>query len=213
LPGSRGGRGCTPDNEYGTLYGAGMRCFGSRSSLKKGIPMYSVNDKVVYPGHGVARINRIIEKRVGERVATFYELKFLNKGMTVLIPTDNAAGIGIRPLSTSQEIDEILKKLTTPVKIRPDYGIPSNWNRRNKEYQFKLRTGKLTDISEIYRDLKYIAQYKELSFGEKTLLNQTELLLAEEISAVQRLEEEKAVEYLRAMFVMLHKEGQHNITL
>lgn len=175
--------------------------------------MYSVDEKVVYPGHGVARINRIIEKRVGTQIATFYELKLLSKGMTILIPTEKALTIGIRPLSSGQEIDAILKKLTVPTKIRSDQAIPSSWNRRNKEYQLKLRTGKLTDISDIYRDLKYIAQYKELSFGEKTLLNQTEVLLAEEISAVRKLEEEKAVEQLRGLFLVPFKGGHQSASL
>lgn len=173
--------------------------------------MYSVDDKVVYPGHGVARINCIVEKKVGTQVVTFYELKFLNKGMTILIPTANADAIGIRPLSSCQEIDAILTRMTLPGKLKNDQGLASNWNRRNKEYQNKLRTGRLADISEIYRDLKFIAQHKELSFGEKTLLTQTELLLAEEISAVQHLEEDKAVENLRAMFMLPQMGGTRNI--
>ena len=68
----------------------------------------------------------------------------------------------------------------------------SNWNRRNKEYQNKLRTGSLKDISEIYKDLKHIANHKELSFGEKNLLSKTELLLVEEIAAA---EEAGRIEY------------------
>ena len=76
-----------------------------------------------------------------------------------------------------------------------------NWNRRNKEYQSKLRNGSLEDISEIYSDLKYISKFKELSFGEKNLLLKTESLLVEEISAAEQVDEEKAVERLRSIFI------------
>jgi RNA polymerase-interacting CarD/CdnL/TRCF family regulator len=63
-----------------------------------------------------------------------------------------------------------------------------------------LRTGDLQEICKIYRDLKNMSVYKELSFGEKALLSQTEMLLAQEISLVQNMDEEKAVEHLRSLF-------------
>lgn len=163
--------------------------------------MFRLNEKVVYPGHGVAEINRIVEKLVGGQNSSFYELKFINKEMTVLVPVSNTEGIGLRPLSPTNRIDDIFKMLAEPAKKLKNYELmANNWNKRNKEYQSKLRTGNLEEISEIYRDLKHIAREKELSFGEKNLLNQTEHLLAEEISIVRKLEADKTVESLRSMF-------------
>lgn len=164
--------------------------------------MFSLEQKVVYPGHGVAQITRIFERKAGSHVTMFCELKFLSKDMTVMVPMDRADEVGIRPLSSTKHINALLEALTNS-----DYTVDkqeltaSNWNRRNKEYQNKLRTGSLKDISEIYRDLKYIAKHKELSFGEKNLLNKTESLLVEEISAAEQLEEDKAIERLRSFFV------------
>jgi RNA polymerase-interacting CarD/CdnL/TRCF family regulator len=77
--------------------------------------------------------------------------------------------------------------------------IVSNWNKRNKAYQGTLRTGNLQEICSIYRDLKHIENHKELSFGEKSLLQQTELLLAEEISIVKNVEIARAAEQLRTL--------------
>lgn len=164
--------------------------------------MFSLNDKVVYPGHGVAKVNKVIDKIVGGHVTSFYELKFINKDMTVLVPTNNHATIGIRPLCSKDHIDDIFKILAKPAtkKINSSELTASNWNKRNKEYQCKLRSGDLKEISEIYRDLKHISSYKELSFGEKSLLHQTESLLAEEISLVNKIDEERAVEDLRSQF-------------
>lgn len=168
--------------------------------------MFRLNDKVVYPGHGVAKINRVVEKMVVGQQASFYELTFLNKEMTVLVPVANTEGIGLRPLSSTNRIDNIFKMLAEPAKKLKHYELTANnWNKRNKEYQLKLRTGNLEEISEIYRDLKHISQQKELSFGEKNLLNQTENLLAEEISIVRKLESEKTVECLRSLFNSLEK--------
>lgn len=160
---------------------------------------YAVNDRVVYPGHGVAKINRVIEKNIGRTQMHFYELKFLSKDMTVLIPVDNLPSVGIRALSSVKRVHDAFKVLAQPGrKISPYELTASNWNKRNKEYQVKLRKGDLHELSEIYRDLKNIAHQKELSFGEKSLLQQTEALLVEEISIVERVGEEKAIELLRA---------------
>ncbi len=163
--------------------------------------MFQLNDNVVYPGHGIARISRIIEKVIAGQVNTFYELKFLNQEMMILVPTNNAEAIGLRSLSSTEKINDIFKFLAEPAKrIQHHELASSNWNKRNKDYQFKLRTGNLRDISEIYRDLKHIAQHKELSFGEKHLMLRTEALLAEEIAIVRKVEEEKAIEHLRSIF-------------
>ena len=165
------------------------------------VKMFSVNDRVVYPGHGVARINRIVEKVVGKDVVLFFELKFLNKDMMVLVPTANFASVGIRPLSSTSHVVSVLKVLSSPVKTSFSQDLMvSNWNKRNKDYQSKIRKGDLIELGEIYRDLKHIAQQKELSFGEKGLLQQTETLLAEEISIVEQMGEERALLMLRSTF-------------
>jgi CarD family transcriptional regulator len=165
------------------------------------VQMFSVNDRVVYPGHGVAKINRIIEKMVGNEKVHFFELKFINKEMTVLVPTMNLSAVGIRSLSSHTCINNVFKLLEKGVKEISSYEISaSNWNKRNKDYQAKIRKGDLIEIGEIYRDLKYMACQKELSFGEKGLLNQTEMLLAEEISIVEQVGEEKALSLLRSNF-------------
>lgn len=171
-------------------------------SLRKGITMFSLNDKVVYPGHGVASICRVFERNVGAQLMVFYELKFQNKDMTIMIPKDKIEEVGVRPLSSSTSINTMLETLAQPARhIKSAESGASNWNKRNKDYQSKLRTGSLKDISDIYRDLKHISRYKELSFGEKSLLLKTEALLVEEISAAERLDEDKAIERLRSYVV------------
>ena len=160
--------------------------------------MFVLGETVVYAGHGVAKISRLIEKQIGGSITHFFELRFINKDMTILIPTNNLAAVGVRKLSSPENIDTIFKLLSQPAEPLHHELTTSNWNKRNKEYQCRLRTGKLTEIGKIYRDLRHIAAQKELSFGEKGLLNQTEALLVEEIAVVGNIGAEKAVEQLRA---------------
>jgi CarD family transcriptional regulator, regulator of rRNA transcription len=169
--------------------------------LKKDCPMFNLDDRVVYPGHGVARVNRIIEKVISGQVTLFYELKFLNKDMTILVPTNNVAHNGMRSLCSEDKIHEIFNFLAQPAKKLPNAEtVSTNWKQRKKEYDRKLHTGNLDGISEIYRELKHIEYHKELSFCEKNLLQQTEMLLAEEIAYVKQFGEEKALEQLRSFF-------------
>lgn len=162
--------------------------------------MFLRNEKVVYPGHGVAHINRIIEKKIAGNTVNFLELTFLNKDMTILVPVSNAQEVGMRPLSSAKHVNDLFEILA-----RSDDGessielITTNWNKRNKEYQGKLRTGSLCGICEIYRDLRKLGIYKELSFGEKALLAQTESLLVEEIALVKNMAEDKVIERLRSL--------------
>lgn len=162
--------------------------------------MFFLHEKVVYPGHGVAKISRIVEKKVGGNNVKFFELSFLNKDMTILIPTETIVQTGIRGLSSVKNIKDMFQMLSVPSKRGIQELTSANWNKRNKEYQLRLRSGNLREIGKVYQDLKCISQYKELSFGEKNLLHQTEILLAQEISIVHKMEENKAIEYLRSFF-------------
>lgn len=150
--------------------------------------MYSVNDKVVYPGHGVAIVTQIINKTVGSESLSFYELSFINKEITVLVPVKNFAQIGIRSLAQKEEIEKLFENFCLHLKVTPHNhhheGVVNSWNKRHKQFQSKLRSGFLTDLGSVYFELKHTMNQKELSFGERTVLQQTEHLLAEEISLV-----------------------------
>jgi len=160
--------------------------------------VFNSQENVVYPGHGVARISRIIERNVGGVLTTFYELSFLHKDVTVLVPTENALSVGLRCLSTQENVALVFCTLSGPVQQeRPAEFSVSSWNKRNKSYQLKLRTGSLQELSEIYRDLRAIEVRKPLSFGEKNLLQQAESLLVEEISLIQNKNQDLVVEQLR----------------
>ena len=118
--------------------------------------------------------------------------------MTILVPLNNINSIGLRSLSSDDDICQIFKTLEKPERKLSSYEFSaSSWNKRHKEYQLKLRRGTLQDLSSIYKDLRSIETQKKLSFGEKTILQKTECLLVEEITAVQKIESEKMVQKLR----------------
>lgn len=169
-----------------------------RFSIKKGQRMFREQEKVVYPGHGVAVIDRVMERKIGGKSTKFFELKFINKDMTILVPVDNIESIGIRKLSSEKDIGRLFKIFSEPIEHH-HHEVALNWNKRNKEYQGKIRSGNIKEIGQIYRDLRHIERQKELSFGEKNLLQQTEALLAEEIALACDIGPEVATDQLRSL--------------
>ena len=165
--------------------------------------MFLLNEKVVYPGYGVALISRKVERVVAGAITTFFELKFFTKDMTILVPENRLESVGIRRLSSDQDIQDMMDllqgRVSKKVAVTCDSGVV-NWNKRNKDYQFKLRSGDIIKISAIYKDLQTVGFDKELSFGERNLLSQIENLLVEEISVVLCLTKEEALQKLRMPF-------------
>lgn len=163
--------------------------------------MFLVNEKVVYPGYGVALISKLVKRLISGRQTSFYELKFFNKDMAVLVPEDRIEAVGIRRLSSDEDLELMFKVLAEPI-CKGEYEVGfNNWNKRNKKYQLNLRSGDLIKICHIYKDLQWISQTKELSFGERTLRTKIEQLLIEEISVVKDIDKDNALKYLHTSFI------------
>jgi CarD family transcriptional regulator len=149
--------------------------------------MFHVNERVVYPGHGIAVIENTVERRIGGKEAKFLKLRFLFKEMSVFVPIDNVERMSIRVLSSKEEIQISIDELAKPSGKNGascfDFS-PSGWNRRQKFYQEKIGSGDLLAIAKVYKDLMVVSQLKELSFGEKGILQMAEDLLSQEISMV-----------------------------
>jgi CarD family transcriptional regulator len=56
------------------------------------------------------------------------------------------------------------------------------WNRRYREYMEKIKTGSVYEIAEVLRDLFVLKVDKELSFGERKMLDTARNLLLKELS-------------------------------
>lgn len=164
--------------------------------------MFKLNEKVVYPGYGVAQINEIIQRIVGGGQVSFMKLEFLFKDMTILVPEYNIQSIGLRYPSDSITIEKVLRELCNKPERRLDTVdfTPSAWNKRNKEYQLRIQSGNILELTRIYRDLMYISQQKDLSFGERALLQMTEGLISQEIQVARSIDRDQVAQLLRLPF-------------
>ena len=137
---------------------------------------FNIGDYAVCPGHGVGQVIDLKETDLGGEIKKYYSVKIISNGMTVMVPTDTIDGI--RGLVGGDEI-ELVYKLLNDHEVEVDN---STWNRRHREYMLKVKTGSLLEIADVLRALFLLKNRKNLSFGEKKMLDQCKDLIAQEIS-------------------------------
>ena len=157
---------------------------------------FRVGDKAVYPAHGVAEITGIETKEIGGIKHTFYILKILDNGMRIMVPTNNVAQVGLRSVVNKSEVKEVYDIL----KSREVSVDGQTWNRRYREYMEKIKTGSVFEIAEVLRDLQRLKGDKELSFGERKMLDTARTLLVKEIAVATKSKEGKIEEKLDRIF-------------
>ncbi len=138
--------------------------------------MFKIGDYAVCPGHGVGRVRDIETRELGTETKSFYVLAIISNGMTVMVPTDSTNGI--RGLVDGEEIDQMYGMLGDH-EIKIDN---STWNRRHREYTAKIKTGSLLEIADVLRSLFLLKNKKNLSFGEKKMLDECRVLITEEVA-------------------------------
>ena len=158
--------------------------------------MFKEGDLAVYPAHGVGVIERIETQEISGARQAFYVMRILENDMIIMIPTQNVDNVGLREIIGQSEIP----KLYSILKKR-DVAIDNQtWNRRYREYMEKIKTGSVYEVAEVYRDLLMLKVEKELSFGERKMLDTARNLLVKEISLAKRVEEEQIEKDLDQIF-------------
>ncbi|MFZ3231659.1 MAG: CarD family transcriptional regulator [Pseudobdellovibrio sp.] len=139
---------------------------------------FKVGDHAVYPGHGVGRISSIEYKEILGTKHEFYSVQILETGMKIMIPATNIKSVGLRHLISKEEAQKVVDILKDKnVKIDTQ-----TWNRRYRDYMEKIKTGSVYEIAEVLRDLYVLKVDKELSFGEKKMLDTAKNLLLKELN-------------------------------
>lgn len=159
---------------------------------------FKVGDKVVYPGHGVGEVDAVVVRDLGGSEQQLLSITMLDvKKTKILVPVSQVNAVGLRRVVDKKCVDkvyEILKERNFKVDNQ-------TWNRRFREYSQKLKTGSLYEIAEVLRDLCVLSHGKELSFGEKKMLESAQNLLVSEIAIVKARPVEKVVGELQEIFM------------
>jgi len=158
--------------------------------------MFKIGDLAVYPAHGVGIIERIESQEISGSSQDFYVMRILDNDMIIMIPTQNVDSVGLRRIIGKKEVP----KLYSILEKRDVVIDNQTWNRRYREYTDKIKTGSVYEVAEVYRDLLILKIEKELSFGERKMLDTARGLLVKEIALAKKVEEEQIEKDLDKMF-------------
>ncbi len=157
---------------------------------------FTVGDKAVYPVHGVAEVVAVESRSIGGRATSVYILKIIETGLKIMVPTANAEAVGLREVISAREVSEVFDILRSREVARDT----QTWNRRHREYMDKIKTGSVFEIAEVLRDLVRLRESKDLSFGERRMMEMAKNLLIRELTIARRSnEKETAVEVDKAL--------------
>lgn len=142
--------------------------------------MYQVGDRVVHPMHGAGIIESIVQERLGGQLSSYYVFRMPSGGLTLKIPTGSCGVIGVRALSTSGRIREVLSAI-------PGLEIDrtTNWNRRYRENLNRLKSGDLLEVARVIKGLMWRDREKGLSNGERKMLHSAKQILVSEVVLVE----------------------------
>lgn len=154
---------------------------GSAASKSK---TFKVGDMAVHPSHGVGEVSAVEERDLGGSRTACYVLKIIDTGLTVMVPVVAAERVGLRAVMKKREAQRIIDILRAPevaVDLQP-------WNRRFRAYTEMLKSGLPSEIAKVLRDMYRLKFDKDLSFGERRLLDQARSLLIQELALAKKVE-------------------------
>ncbi len=146
---------------------------------------FKVGDRVVYPHHGAAVIERKETREAFGQKTEYLVLRVAHGDLTLAVPADKAEEVGMRPPISAEDVDDLLAK--------KDVREPTNWSRRFKNHQEKLKSGDVYQVAEVVRNLALREVTKGLSAGEKAMLVKARGVLVSELSFALNVSEEEAL--------------------
>ncbi len=150
----------------------------------------------VYPAHGVGLIEAIETQNVGGVDQSFYVMKILDNDMTIMIPTATSDNVGLRAIISKEEV----KKVIDILKDRDVKISSQTWNRRYRDYMEKIKTGSVFEVAVVLRDLFILKEDKDLSYGERKMMDTAKNLLVKELSLAKNTDEKKIERQIEKLF-------------
>ena len=153
---------------------------------------FRVGDKVVYPHHGAAIIEKVEEKDLLGEKRDYFIIKLAYGDLTLMVPTDATEDVGLREVTPAKDMPKLFKLL----KKHEPMTNTTNWSRRFKANVEKLRSGDIYQVAEVVRTLHQRDREKGLSAGEKRMLTKARQILVSELTFSNDCNEEQAEKML-----------------
>jgi CarD family transcriptional regulator len=153
---------------------------------------FKVGDKVVYPHHGAAVIEgKETVKMPDDSKADYFVLRMTHGDLVLKVPTEKAEDIGMRFPISKEDVEDVFEVLA-----KKDVREPTNWSRRFKNHQEKLKSGDVYQVAEVVRNLALRDADKGLSAGEKSMFVKARQVLVSELAFALNISEDAALDKL-----------------
>ena len=154
---------------------------------------FSIDQKIVYPSQGVGRIVEVFDRPFNDQTTQYYKIYIDVSDMIVMVPVDNAAELGIRPIVGADEALAALDLLGEAIEP-----ITSDWKLRYQQNLDLLKKGTIADIASIVRSLYHRSKVKELPILERKLYDNARKLLIDEIASATGKSEKEVESMIHA---------------
>jgi len=148
---------------------------------------FDVGDKVVYPHHGAAVVEKRENKFVFGEEREYLVLRLAYGDLVLSVPSDNTEEVGLRDVINDEEVEEVFAVLR-----KKEARMPTNWSRRFKNHVEKLKSGDIYQVAEVVRNLSLREKDKGLSAGEKRMLSKARQILVSELTFAIDVDEAEA---------------------
>jgi len=159
-----------------------------RSPLAMG---FRKGDFVVYPTHGVGRVDKVGVEDVAGHLLNLIQISFAENRMVLRVPLAKARMSGLRELASPEAFADVLVTLA---------GRPRQsrllWAKRAQAYQIRINSGDINVLAEVVRDLQTAPGGSTASFSQRNLFELALDRLAAEFAAVAQIEKSTAIERL-----------------
>lgn len=152
---------------------------------------FSVGEFVVYPVHGVGRVQGIEKQHIAGTDLEVLVISFAKDKMIVRVPINPSALEKVRKLCSKDEMNEAIECLRVPTKVKK-----TMWSRRAQEYESKINSGVPLYIAQVVRDLHRTATQPEHSYSERKIYQEALDRLTREYAVIAKIDEKKALEKL-----------------
>ncbi len=151
---------------------------GVAATLEPVQPAFVVGDSVFSPAHGLGEVVAIERRERDGDVRDVYVILILVQGtaIRIVVPVQAARTVGLRrPINrkTAASLLGVFKERHSAVE-----GIP--WVRQHRHYQQLLHSGSAEEVARVMRDLLRLRLRKDLSFGQRQLLDSARRMLVKE---------------------------------
>lgn len=154
---------------------------------------FKKDDIVIYPQHGACKVKGTKKQDffgTGKK-EEYLILETIINEMTLRVPVAKLKEVGVRPPVSRDELEDLVAVLS-----KPDPRVPSNWSRRFKNHQEKLKSGDVYQVAEVVRNLAARNRDASLSAAERTMYERARTNLISEIQPARKCTKEEAEEFL-----------------